>query len=154
MPTDKIEIKQALWAKCLEFAEEMLSNATQAVDRAEEAAKGEDKSTAGDKHDVTREMMQAEKVKAQIQQDKALKLVRAIKTVKPDVARSKVQTGSLVYTNHGSFYISISAGKMEHQGQKYVAMALAAPLAKHLEGSQKGDSVRFNGKAFSILEVY
>lgn len=148
-----VGLKKALWQACYNHVQERIANAESAMKRADEAVLGESKSTAGDKHDVAREMMRAERDKAEMQKAQALKLKSLMERINPSGRSGTVKMGSLVLTNAGAFYFAISVGKISLEGKNYVAMATAAPLAQKFKDKKVGDSVSFNGREYSILQV-
>ena len=53
-------IKQHLYTLCCEYVAQRIAEATQAIADTQEAVNNETKSTAGDKYETSREMMQQE----------------------------------------------------------------------------------------------
>jgi hypothetical protein len=64
-----------------------------------------------------------------------------------------VKNGSLVLTSEGNFYISISAGELNTDGQKFFAVSQASPIGKFLIGKAKNESFKFNGKDYIVKEI-
>lgn len=147
------KIKKALWQACYNHVLQRIANAESAIDRADDGVLGESKSTAGDKHDVGREMMRAERDKAERQRGEALKLKQLMETIRPNSHSTQAKMGSLVMTSAGKFYFAISVGKIVVKGDTYIAMAPAAPLAQKFKGKKAGDSISFNGKQYTVEEV-
>lgn len=146
-------IKKALWQNCYNHVLQRISNAESAMKRADDAVLGESKSTAGDKHDVAREMMRAERDKAEMQKGEALRLKQLMETISPTSQSAEAKMGSLVLTNMGKFYFAISVGKITLENDTYIAMAPAAPLAQKFKGKKAGETVSFNGRNYLIEEV-
>jgi hypothetical protein len=65
----------------------------------------------------------------------------------------KVETGSLVITDNGKFYIAISAGALVVDGETYFAVSPASPVGLKLAGNKVGGSFEVNGKVYRVLEV-
>jgi len=150
---DRSTIKKALWQACYDHVLERITNAESAMKRADDAVLGESKSTAGDKHDVAREMMRAERDKAEMQKGEALRLKQFLESISTTSQSLEAKKGSLVLTNAGRFYFAISVGKIRLGSDTYVAMAPAAPLAQKFAGKKAGDTVSFNGRTYLIEEV-
>lgn len=150
---DVLETKKMLLKACEEYVENRASAAQLALDRSQSAANSETKSTAGDKHEVGRAMMQADRDKAAFQLQEALKLKKALVLVDPEKRTEKVESGSLVITNKANFYIAISAGKISLEKEMFIAMAATAPLAQAFLGKSQGALARFNQTEYLIKEV-
>jgi len=148
-----LEIKRELYNYCLRFAEERINAAEQAIKDAQDASVNDTKSSAGDKYETTREMMQQEISRNQAQLTEARKLKHALNQINPDKKYDSVQNGSLVITDNGAFYLSISAGQIKHQDKIYFAISAFSPVGRNLMGLKKGDAFAFNGKKFEIIDL-
>jgi hypothetical protein len=62
--------------------------------------------------------------------------------------------GSLVNTNTGNYYLSISLGKLTLHAKDYFLISAVTPIGKLLIGKSIGDSVSFNGKSIEILGIH
>ena len=58
--------------------------------------------------------------------------------------------GSLVTTNEGVYYFSVSLGKVLLDGQLFFALSMASPIGKALAGRKAGDEVLFMGRKIRI----
>lgn len=151
---DHKEIKKSLYAKCQEFVEKRIDTIQKSMEAAQDAANMESKSSAGDKYETTRSMMQLDRELSAGQLVEALKLKRELDQVDPEKDFVTVQPGSLVLTNQGNFFISISAGKIILDGTEYFAVSLASPIGTQLKNLKAGDDLLFNNKKFQIKEVH
>ena len=70
----------------------------------QESLDSETKSSAGDKYETGRAMVQIELEKNQAQYNKFLKLKNELKQIDPIVIKSKIEYGSIVVTNNGNFF--------------------------------------------------
>lgn len=145
--------KAELYQACLNFIEQRLENIKEAIAQAQAASVDDTKSSAGDKYETTREMMQQEidRNKKQLFEADLQKL--ALKAVENVAVSIIVKNGSLVLTSNGNFYISISAGEINIDGQKIFAISQASPIGKLLIGKKLDDQFSFNGKEFLIKEI-
>ena len=146
-------IKQQLYALCLAFINERIRSAKEAIQLAQSSANDETKSSAGDKYETGRAMAQLEIEKNGSQLAEAMKQRESLEKIQPDHYSSEVQTGSLVVTNQGNFYISISAGKLLAGGVEYFAISPVSPLGARLLKQVSGASMIFNQKEFLIREI-
>ena len=71
--------------------------------------------------------------------------------ISPDVPCDTVRPGALVGTSMGTFYLGISAGKLD--GTDVFAVSPAAPVAVALKGLRAGEEAVFNGKTVRVLAV-
>lgn len=147
------ELKSSLYQLCLNFIAERINTAEIALKQAREASNDDTKSSAGDKYETSREMMQQD-----IDRNKRL-LIDAeenqlvLNSLKDAPASGVARNGSIVFTNQGNFYISISAGQLHLAKETFFAISAVSPIGKLLLGKQKGDQFDFNGKKYQIKEV-
>ena len=146
-------VKEKLYASCVAYVESRLKNAEAAMDEAQDSANSETKSTAGDKHDTARAMMQLAAEQNAKHLVEARKLQQALNQIDPASKHSKVEVGCLVETSNGNYYLSISAGKIELEGVIYFAVSPSAPIAQVLLGAKVGDSRTFNGNTFLVKGI-
>ncbi|PTQ99981.1 hypothetical protein C8P68_102812 [Mucilaginibacter yixingensis] len=146
-------LKTNLHRLCLDIVEQRMETGRQALKSAEDGAEQETKSSAGDKYETAREMMQQEKNRAMAQLNEANKLLVALQGISTNGEAEKVQAGSVISTDKGNFYLSISAGVIKFEGKDYFAVSPASPIGTKLMGKQKGDSFDMNGKHYQIINV-
>jgi transcription elongation GreA/GreB family factor len=146
-------LKQQLYTLCREYIARSMSAAEQAIADAREAMANETKSSAGDKYETTREMMQQDIDMNTMRLSEAQKLKAALDTIDPEAHHPVVGAGSLVYTTQGNYFVSISIGKLVIDGLTYYALSSSAPLGNKLVGLKAGDMFSFNGKEIKITEV-
>lgn len=146
-------IKEQLHDFCMNYITERIANAQQAINAARESANDDTKSSAGDKYETGREMMQQEidRNRRQIEESQKLKLI--LEQIDPSKENELVQIGSLVTTNYGHFYISISIGQVQVEGINYFAISSVSPLGSKLMKQSVGYTFDFNGKAFIIEKL-
>ena len=111
-------LKEQLYKMCIDYVQKRISEARQAIDDAQDSSDEETKSSAGDKYETGREMMQQVADQAQVQLNEANKLLVALSTIAYNTKHSNADTGSVVYTNHGHLYIAISAGTFDSWASK------------------------------------
>jgi hypothetical protein len=145
-------IKQQLYSHCIEYVRSRSAIAEEAIRGAQASANEETKSSAGDKYETGRAMAQLEIEKNTAQLAEARKLLKAMEQIR-DTPSLVVKPGSLVITNYGNFYLSISAGQVVIDKQTYFAVSPASPIGQKMVGLGKKSSFILNGKTFDILEV-
>lgn len=148
------EIKKVLYEKCIGYANERISSIENALLASHEASVNDTKSSAGDKYETTREMMQQEISRNSQQLMEAKKLRMALDKFNPEGTSDTIKQGSFVVTSGGDFYISISAGQLMAADRSVYAISAHSPIGRLMIGLKAGDSVEMNSKVFVILEVH
>jgi len=149
---DSLKIKQQLFEACLQFVNNRSLTIKQMMNSNQKALLSETKSSAGDKHETGRAMLQLEMEKAS-QQLASVQQTREVLTKISIEKTSKVSClGSVVITNKATYYLAISAGKIPVKNIDYFAVSINSPIGKQLLGSTVGDVIAFNGA--KIIEIY
>lgn len=145
--------KVALLAACKNHVAQRVNNAQQAIASASEAISDDTKSSAGDKFETTREMMQQELNRHHQLLAEAKRMEMALDNLDVGGASGSVRPGSLVTTNHGLFFIAVSVGQLQIDGISYWAISPASPLGQKLAGLKVGQQVPFNGMIYQISHI-
>lgn len=146
-------IKHLLLQKCHEYVDNRMANIREALNDAQQAANEETKSSVGDKYNTQRAMMQIERDKHAVQLVEAQKLQRTLHSIKLDKELDTVQLGSLVETDAGNYFIAISMGKVELEGNSFLIISAASPIGQALLDKKRGDQVTFNKKIIRIKKL-
>ena len=146
-------LKKELYTLCVNYVKARIETAKQAIDDAQQSASEETKSSAGDKYETGREMMQQETDRNQAQLNEANKLLIALNQINVDITSPSAAPGSLVITDNGKFYLSVSAGALNLNGEGYFAVSPASPIGGKLLGRTIGDEFDLNGKNYKVKEV-
>jgi len=146
---NKIAIHQLL----LQQIEAAIVEAKTTLQNTIEARNNESKSSAGDKYETGRAMMQIEQQHNEIQLNKLLTFKAKLQQISTQASNIKITHGSLVLTNHGLFYISIPYGKIRFQNEEVYFISLVSPIAKQLVNKKQGDTFNFLNKNYKILQV-
>tara|TARA_R110002033_G_scaffold26885_2_gene61545 strand:+ start:155 stop:610 length:456 start_codon:yes stop_codon:yes gene_type:complete len=146
-------VKQQLYGFCKSFIENRLVRINNNIDSLQEALTSETKSSAGDKHETGRAMIQLEREKLGIQLAEAQLLQELFKKIPLQTSFSKVGLGSVVLTDQQNYYMGISAGELKIDGVSYFAIAPNTPIGKLLLGKVVGDVVDFNSRKMVIQQI-
>jgi transcription elongation GreA/GreB family factor len=138
---------------CIDCIQKRINEAKQAIEDAQYAAIEETKSSAGDKYETGREMMQQETDRNQGQLNEANKLMVALSRINYNMTSSVAEAGSLVVTNNGSFFVAISAGNFEIDGKIFFVVSPASPVGNKLIGRKAGEEFSLNGRNYKIASV-
>ncbi|MBL0129571.1 MAG: GreA/GreB family elongation factor [Flavobacteriales bacterium] len=111
------------------------------------------KSSAGDKHEVGRAMIQQELDQQEAQLAKLQLLQQELDRVPLDRVYARVGFGSLVTTDQGDYFIAIGLGQVEVDGQSCFVISLASPIGQALKDKQIGDAVAFNSRIIRVMSI-
>ena len=148
-----LEIKTSLLDSCKVSVQKRFEKVNKTIADIVDALDGESKSSAGDKHETGRAMLQIDRENAGKQLQELENLDRLLPKIDIKTTTDYARLGSLVYTNHGSFFISISLGAVIIGKTTYYCVALQAPIGAQLSGKKKEDSFTFNGKEYKVTSV-
>lgn len=130
----------------IRFAEENIRSTIAARD-------SDGKSTAGDKHEVGRAMIQIELEKQETQLAKLRLLEVDLARVSLDRTFDRVGFGSLVTTDQGVYFIAIGLGAVNVEGETVYGISLQSPIGQALKDKRVADEVVFGGKRMRVLGV-
>ena len=145
-----ITLKQQLYNFCSDYVNQRIETASSAIQIAQASANEETKSSAGDKYETGRAMMQLEIEKNTTQLNEARKLRQVLDQFDPLKPTSFVQLGSLVITSSQNYYMSISAGQLTIENKIYFAISAVSPIGAQLMGMRAGETIVFNKKNIDI----
>jgi transcription elongation GreA/GreB family factor len=148
-----IELKKELYKQCLNYVQKRMEAAQQAIEEAQKASNDDTKSSAGDKYETGRAMMQQETDRNAVQLNETNKLKVALNQLNYLVISDTAETGSLVITNNGNFFIAISAGVLMVNGETYFAISPASPVGLRLKGQKTGYEFDLNNKHYQIKKI-
>ena len=146
-------IKEQLYNLSVAYVQNRMQAAEDAFRAAEQASNDDTKSSAGDKYETGRAMMQQEKDRNTIQLNEAGKLMVTLNLIGTKSISDVVEAGSLVITDNGRFYLAISAGTLVVDGVSYFAVSPASPIGMKLKGLKVGNGFELNGKGYVIEEI-
>lgn len=149
-----MKIKEILYLQCQDFVNKRLQTVEEIISSNQKALQSETKSSAGDKHETGRAMLQLEMEKVS-QQLSGIHQMRET-LIKIDVSKTAniVHLGSIVETNVANYFLSISAGNLSYNKKNYFAVSVSSPIGKLLLGKKKLDEIQFNAKKITILKIY
>jgi hypothetical protein len=150
----QLKIKEALFKHCELFVNRRLYNIENVISSNQKALQSETKSSAGDKHETGRAMLQLEMEKAGQQLSSIVQMKEIL--VKIDILKTSKNAclGSLILTEKASYFLSISAGQLVVEDKVYFAISVSSPIGKLLLGKQEKEVISFNGKAIEINNIF
>lgn len=149
----KMTLKEQIYQNCLAYIADKIQSTQQSILSAQETSHAETKSSAGDKYETTRAMMQIDIETHTKRLAEAQDLQQTLLQINWQASHEKVGLGSLVYTNQGAFFIAIGIGQLKITDQTYFVISPTAPIANSLMRKKVGDSFVFNQKSYQILDI-
>jgi transcription elongation GreA/GreB family factor len=148
-----MDIKKELYKQCVAFTKTRLDTISKTISELQESLTSETKSSAGDKHETGRAMVQLEREKAGQQLAEIQKVNQLLSKIDLSKSGTFIGLGSLVYTTKANYFISISAGALEVDNIQYYAIAANTPIAQLLIGKTVGDKISFRANDFIIKAI-
>lgn len=147
------ELKELFLSALYSLVDDKVNSAMSAIESTTESKNSATKSTAGDKHETGRAMMERELALSTAQLRKAQVLKNELSKISLEVDVTSVQLGALVVTNQGNYFISIGLGKVNVLGDDCYAISGGSPLGIAMMGKQKGQKINFQGRNIEIIDV-
>jgi len=148
-----MNLKQKLFKACEVFVEERLQTIQKTIEELQKALLSETKSSAGDKHETGRAMLQLEREKTGKQLAEINKTKMVLSKVSLEKKSNVVALGSLVRTNQSNYFIAISGGNIMVNNESFYVISANTPIGKLLIGKTEGDSINFNGNNIEIKKI-
>jgi hypothetical protein len=145
--------KQKLIKTCSNYLNEKINSLNAIINEVSEASNSESKSSAGDKHETSKAMMQLEIEKLGTQLKEAELQLLEFEKINFSKNFQCIEDGSLAETNKGSFLIASSIGKITIEEKTVFVISSKSPLSIALTGKQQNDVLSFNGVEYIILNV-
>jgi len=142
-----------IYEQLLKIVDSKVEIAQKELQAANESRNNETKSTAGDKHETGRAMIQLEIERLGVQLSKAVSLKEKLAQIDIQQIRNKVELGSLIITDQENYFISIGHGKLVIDNEDYYCISMASPIGELLIDQEVGSSVIFRKKELTIQEV-
>jgi len=147
-------LKKELYNACVEFVKKREETVNQIIVSNQKALTSETKSSAGDKHETGRAMLQLEMEKAGQQLEGIHQMKTILAKIRLEETSELVKLGSLISTNQATYFLAISAGQITISDRSYYAISPSSPIGKLLLGRKVGDEFVFNGKTIMIKNLY
>jgi len=145
-----LELKGQLHQHCLGYIEDRFQTIQNTINDIQESLFSETKSSAGDKHETGRAMLQLEREKAGSQLAEIEKIRKVFSKIDISKTPKVIGLGSLVYTTKSNYFIAISAGEIKINGHIFYAISPNSPIGQLLMRKSVGDKVVFNDAIFTI----
>lgn len=156
MTNNYFDIKRELLDIALKRTNDRISMIASALETARDSSTDDTKSSAGDKYETSREMIQQDINRYQkqlLEANKDLQQLLHIESVlnsETDVAR----VGTLVQTNVALYFIATSIGAVKIGDSNIFVISPLAPIGQLLIGKEIGDSFVFNNIDQKVDAIY
>ena len=140
-------LKEQLYKETIAYVEKREKTIETTITSAQKALATETKSSAGDKHETGRAMLQLEMEKAGKQLLGVSKMNQILSQIDTAKKSNIANLGSVICTSNGNYFLSISAGKIEIEEGIYYAVSIASPIGQLLLGKEEeGDFIIYSNK--------
>tara|TARA_R110002012_G_scaffold322089_1_gene555066 strand:+ start:24596 stop:25057 length:462 start_codon:yes stop_codon:yes gene_type:complete len=147
------KIKKQLFDLCLASLDTRLQAIQKQIAEIQESLTSETKSSAGDKHETGRAMLQLEREKAGVQLSEIQKQQDTLAKVNILKTSETICLGSVVYTTKSNYFIAISAGEFSIDDELFYAISPSTPIGKLLIGKTRTEEIVFNKQTINIKAV-
>ncbi|WP_445748173.1 3-oxoacyl-ACP synthase [Polaribacter sp.] len=152
-----MNLKEALLMHCKMFVNKRMQTVEEIIHSHQKSLQSETKSSAGDKHETGRAMIQLEMEKASQQLAGISEMNQILSKI--DISISEIsetklaRLGSVIYTAKANYFLSISAGKIVMENTNYFAISVSSPIGKLLLGKCENDEFLFDGESVKIQKI-
>ncbi|TXE08321.1 3-oxoacyl-ACP synthase [Gelidibacter salicanalis] len=151
---NNLELKQRLFNQCAVFVDQRYLKIQTQIKEIQESLTSETKSSAGDKHETGRAMLQLEREKAGQQLAEIEKIKENLSKIDPTKSTAHIGLGSIVLTSQSNYFLAISAGQLKVEADVFYAISPNTPIGLLLAGKKVGDLIRFREQHFTIEAIY
>lgn len=148
------QIKAYLLAHCNNYLQKRYNSVSKTLSSIKFSLESETKSSAGDKHETGRAMLQLEREKTSRQLLEINREKQILNRISSESTSQIICLGSLVLTSNTNYFIAISAGEIQYEGVTYYAISPAAPVARLLMGKKREETFLFQRNEITIKEVF
>ncbi|MGJ1387631.1 hypothetical protein ACR782_15635 [Sphingobacterium spiritivorum] len=150
---DPLQLKERLVKHIKETTDRRLLEIDTALVQAQESANDDTKSSAGDKYETSREMIQQDINRLQQQRAEVIRELDIINKIEQE-GTEVGKLGALVVTDRFTYFVATSLGQLVIKGNKYAVVSAQSPIGKQLIGKEKGQDFEFNGIRQTIKGIY
>jgi len=146
-------LKEALFQQCVAHVNMRLQTIQTIISSHQKALSSETKSSAGDKHETGRAMLQLEMEKAGQQLSAVQQMQQTLAKINSSKPSTNIALGSVIKTSSAYYFLSISAGELTIKETVYFAISPSSPIGKLLMGKKVEDTFIWRGKEIKIDRV-
>jgi hypothetical protein len=151
---DHPDLKIKMNELCLKIVGDRLDMIENNLKDLMDAKQNETKSSAGDKYETGRAMIQNQEELYKNQRAQTREILHTLLKIDPDTNCDQVEPGALVQLPSGYYYLSAGMGKLNVDQQEFFALSLGSPLGQRMKYKKAGESFTFNEKETIIINIY
>ena len=146
-------IKTAVYHHCESYLRQKAKGYLSQDQSLLESLDSEGKSSAGDKHETGRAMIQLEREKLAQQRERNDQDIKTLDALKNKTTTVHLAPGALVNTSLASYFLAVPADAFSHNDKKIYCISPQSPIGQLLLGKKAGESFSFRGNSIKVLEV-
>jgi transcription elongation GreA/GreB family factor len=148
-----MRLKEQLLLYCFDFVFKRKKVIEDAISEIETSLQSETKSSAGDKHETGRAMLQLEREKVGKQLAEINKYEEILSKIDVSKTNETIRLGTVVFTTEANYFMAIGAGEIKIDNQKFYAVSANAPIGKLLVGKMVEDNIVFRDREIKVLSL-
>lgn len=145
--------KELLIESCRKILDERRQVVVKAMNGLKEDLENETKSSAGDKYETGREMINIEWNKLTLQLNENDRLQQILNRIENQKPTEEVRLGSIVRTSNANYFLSAPIGIVTVASDAFFAIGINSPVARLMLGLKEGEEFNFNGKKSQVLQI-
>ena len=146
-------IKKTLFNHCKTHLEKKMKVLEQLKKNLQKDLTYETKSSAGDKYETARAMIQLENEKLSNQIREIELNYQKLNTIKDFQTSKSISLGSIIFTDKANYYVAIAADFFGVNSKVFYCISSQSPIGKLLIGKKINESIMFNDVQSTILEI-
>ena len=146
-------IKTAVYHHCESYLRQKAKGYLSQDQSLLESLDSEGKSSAGDKHETGRAMIQLEREKLAQQRERNDQDIKTLDALKNKTTTVHIAPGALVNTSLAIYFLAVPADAFSHNDKKIYCISPQSPIGQLLLGKKAGESFSFRGNSIKVLEV-
>lgn len=149
----KLSFKEKVYSYCLQLLEAKINQLRNNLLELKEGTESDSKSSAGDKHETSRAMMQIEYEKISRLLDEFQRQINELEKIDIHSVSGKIKSGSFIKTNVGYLFFGAAIGKINVDEIAVMVISLQSPIGLKLSGQKAGDRIEMNGLEYIIEKI-
>jgi transcription elongation GreA/GreB family factor len=151
--SQNLDVKKKLLAECVKKHTVSVESVKEAMVLAEEGANEEQSNTEEQMESFrTQCFIDREMYAKQLQE--GLSAFSTLNLISPSKINESVSLGSVIFTDKFNYFIGISLGKMEIDGQSFFVISTNSPIYQAMAGKKKGEKFSFRNQSYVINDVF
>lgn len=146
-------MKEQFVSKLFDIVNSRIQEIESEIKETNDSKKNESKSSAGDKYETSREMIQQVLNNLESQLAKYVQMKNDLESINFNLISDNIKVGSLVVTDTAKFLISIAIGKIIINNDEIYAISINSPIGETLKSRKKNDVLNFQNRNIKIIDI-